>query len=149
MTKNIAESEWAVMRALWTLGAATSNELIQIMTEKKNWSSSTTKTIITRLHQKGLIADNGEARNRQYRPVITEVATMTTQLTALMHDMCAMKLGGSLNEAVQAVELSQADIQALIETLTTKLATAPTTVMCDCLPADCPADHHQHDGVKE
>ncbi|QBO35328.1 CopY/TcrY family copper transport repressor [Periweissella cryptocerci] len=143
MTKNIAESEWAVMRVLWTLGAANSNELVQIMAEKKHWSSSTTKTIITRLHNKALIVDDGEVRNRQYRPVIQEADTMTSQLTALMHDMCAMKVGTSLNEALDDVELSQDDISQLITKLNAKLVTAPQEVICDCLPAGC-NEKHQH-----
>ena len=40
----ITDSEWMVMRAIWTMGHATSRELIDAMNELEGWSASTTKT---------------------------------------------------------------------------------------------------------
>ena len=53
-TKNvtITDSEWMVMRAIWTMGHATSRELIDAMNELEGWSASTTKTLLHRLIQK-------------------------------------------------------------------------------------------------
>ncbi|MCB2621774.1 BlaI/MecI/CopY family transcriptional regulator, partial [Listeria monocytogenes] len=42
----ITESEWMVMRAIWTMGHATSRELIDAMYELEGWSASTTKTLL-------------------------------------------------------------------------------------------------------
>ncbi|GEA79446.1 hypothetical protein LDE04_16260 [Lactobacillus delbrueckii subsp. lactis] len=38
----ITDSEWMVMRAIWTMGHATSRELIDAMNELEGWSASTT-----------------------------------------------------------------------------------------------------------
>ena len=48
----ITDSEWMVMRAIWTMGHATSRELIDAMNELEGWSASTTKTLLHRLIQK-------------------------------------------------------------------------------------------------
>ena len=42
----ITDSEWMVMRAIWTMGHATSRELIDAMNELEGWSASTTKTLL-------------------------------------------------------------------------------------------------------
>ena len=42
----ITDSEWIVMRAIWTMGHATSRELIDAMNELEGWSASTTKTLL-------------------------------------------------------------------------------------------------------
>ena len=47
----ITDSEWMVMRAIWTMGHATSRELIDAMNELEGWSASTTKTLLHRLIQ--------------------------------------------------------------------------------------------------
>ena len=38
----ITDSEWMVMRAIWTMGHATSRELIDAMNELEGWSAPST-----------------------------------------------------------------------------------------------------------
>ena len=45
----ISNAEWEVMRVIWTLGQATSRQLIEIMEVKQNWKPATTKTLLGRL----------------------------------------------------------------------------------------------------
>lgn len=54
----ITDSEWMVMRAIWTMGHATSRELIDAMNELEGWSASTTKTLLHRLIQKQAVAQH-------------------------------------------------------------------------------------------
>jgi len=51
--------------------------------------------------------------------------------------MCAMHRGTTLVHTVDALDLSHDDVQALLQHLEKKLATAPQSVPCDCLPDDC------------
>lgn len=48
--KTMTASEWEVMRIIWTLGEATSRQLIRILGQKNKWSPSTVKTQIGRAH---------------------------------------------------------------------------------------------------
>ena len=50
----ITDSEWMVMKVIWTMGHATSRELIDAMNELEGWSASTTKTLLHRLIQNHL-----------------------------------------------------------------------------------------------
>lgn len=137
MNNIMAESEWSLMRVLWTIDDATSKQLSQIMAEKKAWSPSTTKTILKRLQDKQLIIDNGESRNRRFKPCVDEKEMMTDNLNSLLNDMCAMKIGDSLVAALVNRELSQDDINKLINMLEKKALNAPKHIMCNCLPENC------------
>ncbi|GMA69927.1 hypothetical protein GCM10025879_11730 [Leuconostoc litchii] len=53
MNKILTISEWEIMRVIWTLGEATSNQIIHIMYSKKKWQPSTVKTLLNRILQKG------------------------------------------------------------------------------------------------
>lgn len=55
----ITDSEWMVMKVIWTMGHATSRELIDTMNELEGWSASTTKTLLHRLIQKRAVAQHG------------------------------------------------------------------------------------------
>lgn len=48
----ITSSEWEVMRIIWTMGQATSNEVVHLLLNKMAWKASTVKTLISRLMQK-------------------------------------------------------------------------------------------------
>ncbi|MBM7543565.1 CopY/TcrY family copper transport repressor [Weissella beninensis] len=137
MNNLMAESEWSLMRVLWTISSATSKQLTNIMFQKKEWSSSTTKTILKRLQDKGLVTHNGENRNRIYTPCVEEKVMMASNLSNLLHDMCSMKVGDSLVTALTKCELSQTDIKNLINLLQEKAIKAPKTIACDCLPEHC------------
>ena len=72
----ITDSEWMVMRAIWTMGHATSRELIDAMNELEGWSASTTKTLLHRLIQKQAVAQHGGSRPFTYKPVVGEKESM-------------------------------------------------------------------------
>ena len=51
----ISQSEWEVMRIIWTLGPLTSSTLATILAEKMGWKVATTKTFLGRLVKKGAL----------------------------------------------------------------------------------------------
>ena len=52
MEINISEAEWEVMRVVWSNNQVTSKLVIEILKEKKSWSVSTIKTLLSRLVEK-------------------------------------------------------------------------------------------------
>ena len=146
MTNAISTSEWAILRVLWTLKGSTSRQLTDVMTRQKAWDPSTTKTLLRRLVDKGLVAVEGAVRKRIYKPTVLEKDLMTTHLQQAVTDMCAMKVGDALVDVLTETTLSQKDLATLITVLQQKLTDAPDTVACDCLPADCACTGgHSHD----
>ena len=51
----ITDAEWEVMRVIWTQGKTTSREVHTLLNEKKEWKSTTVKTLLSRLTDKGLV----------------------------------------------------------------------------------------------
>ncbi len=132
--KNMTTSEWEIMRVIWTLGEATSRQIIRVMRLKTDWSPSTIKTLITRLTNKSYLIDNGAVRDRLYKPTITEQDAMTNTLHQTINSMCAMCVGDAITNAIASTPLSRYDILRLQDILSQKLSTAPETVACNCMP---------------
>lgn len=44
----ITDAEWEVMRVIWTQGKTTSREVHTLLNEKKEWKSTTVKTLLSR-----------------------------------------------------------------------------------------------------
>ena len=68
----ISNAEWEIMRVIWTLGETTSRQIIEVLSDKKNWKPATTKTLIGRLVSKGYVGTRREGRAYIYYPVIKE-----------------------------------------------------------------------------
>lgn len=51
----ISESEWEIMKLIWKTNPLTSEQIINSLSDKMNWSTQTIKTFITRLIKKGAI----------------------------------------------------------------------------------------------
>ena len=67
---SITQSEWEVMRIIWTLGEVRTGQVIKELQGKKDWSDSTIKTLMRRLVQKGLLKTRKEGRCFVYKPTI-------------------------------------------------------------------------------
>jgi BlaI family penicillinase repressor len=68
----ISESESEVMRLLWKVSPLTSNEIINELSDRMNWSDQTIKTFINRLLNKEAIRFEKSGRNYNYYPVISQ-----------------------------------------------------------------------------
>ena len=68
----ISESEWEVMKLLWNSNPLTSDEIINELSGKKEWSKQTIKTFITRLNKKGAIYYERVGRSYEYYPTFSE-----------------------------------------------------------------------------
>jgi len=136
----ISDSEWTVMRVIWTLHQVTSRQLIDMMHETQGWSNSTTKTLLARLIKKEAVKQIGEHRPFVFEPAVTEKESMATAAIDLFDRMCAMRAGETIEQVINSRELSKDDIKQLQELLAAKAATAPEMVECNCLPdgnSDC------------
>lgn len=133
----ISQSEWEVMRVIWTLGGVSSHLLTQILAEKMNWKAATTKTFLGRLVKKGALQTEKHGREFFYTATIPEQSAMDETVQALFDHLCQMKVGTTIDHLLQHVTLSKTDIGTLQNQLTSMMATAPDQVDCNCLPADC------------
>lgn len=138
MTKGleITPAEWQVMRIVWTLGETTSNQIITILQRKVDWKPATVKTLLRRLVAKGALSTTRQGRSFIYRPFVAEQSTMNQVADDLFNSICEHCVGQTLNHVVDQAILSQDDIKRLQQTLKEKMATAPETVQCNCVPGE-------------
>ncbi|MBW1605070.1 CopY/TcrY family copper transport repressor [Lactobacillus sp. Sy-1] len=130
---SITDSEWCVMRIVWTLGQCTSRQIIDEMESKNDWKPSTTKTLITRLKNKGYLNTKKQGTGYLYSPNISEKDAMNAVSVSLFNNMCEMKVGKEIGTIIDNFAISKSDIQLLIDKLTAKQKDAPEKVNCNCL----------------
>lgn len=139
----ISQSEWEVMRIVWTLGPLTSSTLATILAEKMGWKVATTKTFLGRLVKKGALTTEKNGREFLYHTVVGEQESMDAAVAELFSHLCQMKIGTAINHLMTNVNLSKHDIEMLQQTLLTKQHDAPETVSCNCLPEGCKEAAHE------
>lgn len=145
MTKalEITPAEWRVMRIIWTLGEATSTEIVTILQRTVDWKPATVKTLLRRLVARGVLTTTRKGRAFVYHPLVGEQSTMDQVADELFQSICERCVGRTINHVVSHAVLSQDDIKQLQETLQGKLATAPEHVECNCVPGkDCRCHSH-------
>lgn len=134
--ETMSRAEWQVMRIIWTLGQATSKQVIDILERKTDWKAATIKTLIGRLQKKDFLQAEETNRPYIYKPLISEDMAIHQSVNDLFDNLCCMRKGQAINDLVENSDISQSDISELIQTLTEKAKTAPEEVDCDCLEAD-------------
>jgi len=134
--ETMSKAEWQVMRIIWTLGQATSKQVIDILEKKTDWKAATIKTLIIRLQKKNFLCADEANRPYIYKPLIAEDSAIDQSVNNLFDSICCMKKGQAINEIIDNSEISQSDIAEIIKNLTKKAKTAPEIVECNCLEAD-------------
>ncbi|WP_367342288.1 CopY/TcrY family copper transport repressor [Limosilactobacillus sp.] len=133
---DISPAEWQVMRVIWTRGSATSTELTKLLEDPFGWQAATVKTLLRRLVQKKILATRREGRAFRYIPLVEQQATISRAALQLFHNICAKRVGQTLADVIDQVDLSQSDIKSLQNLLQKKLQDAPKEVPCNCI--GCP-----------
>ncbi|GEO57583.1 CopY/TcrY family copper transport repressor [Companilactobacillus bobalius] len=134
--ETMSKAEWQVMRIIWTLGQATSKEVIDILERKTDWKSATIKTLIVRLQKKNFLKAEETKRPYVYKPLIDEDLAIHQSVNNLFDNLCCMRKGQAIKDLVQNSEISQSDISDIVGALNAKAQTAPEEVECNCLEAN-------------
>ena len=68
----ISEAEWEIMKIIWKKAPVGSDEIIQDLSSKKDWSSKTVKSFLNRLLNKEMIGYDKSGRSYLYHPLLSE-----------------------------------------------------------------------------
>lgn len=69
----IHETEWDLLDALWSAERATAREVSEALAKKRGWAVSTTKTLLDRMVQKGLVNARQVGNVWEYTPALRRV----------------------------------------------------------------------------
>jgi CopY/TcrY family copper transport repressor len=136
----ISQSEWETMRVIWTLGEANSHQVIEVLANKLDWKTSTTKTYLGRLVKKGALGTTKNGREFIYRPLIEEQVAMDHATNTLFSHLCQHKVGATLSSLIEKIDLSKSDLAMLASVVEQKAENAPEKVQCNCLSNHCDGD---------
>jgi BlaI family transcriptional regulator, penicillinase repressor len=114
----ISETEWEIMRVVWSRGPSSAGEIIQTLAgADPTWHPKTVKTYLTRLVRKKALGFRQEGRGYVYRPLVNE----TDCVTAASESFLGRVFGGSLKPMlahfVEHKKLSAQDIRELKDLL--------------------------------
>jgi len=116
----ISQSELDVMNVLWRESPLGSAEVVKRLETKKDWSSRTIKTLLSRLVDKGALTTEPEGRRFLYTPAISRdeyAGPATRNFAARLFGGRAAPLVAHLAEGDGLSDSDIAEIEALLEKL--------------------------------
>ncbi len=142
MEVNISEAEWEVMRVVWSNNQVTSKLVIEILQEKKSWSVSTIKTLLSRLVEKDMLQTEKIGNKFLYSAKCLENDCLEVLTTNFVRKFCAKKTKNIIKYAIEENNLSKNDIDEIIEILSKKRKTAKDIIPCNCIKGQCTCGNH-------
>lgn len=133
----ITDSEWEVMRVVWTRKKVTSKEIINILQEKKDWKPATAKTFIGRLVKKGALDTETVGNKFIYTAAISEEESLKSLKEGLFNHICNTAVGKTIADLIAEATLSHNDIAMIDEVLQAKKKDAVDEIICGCVPGQC------------
>ena len=116
----ISESEWLVMRVLWSNGPLTANEVVKELTGKTKWKPKTIKTLITRLMKKGAVKFEKEGRKYRYYPAVSQAECVRMERRSFVRRVYGGTTKPMLAAFLEDAKLSAEDISELRKILEQK-----------------------------
>lgn len=110
---NISNSEWLIMECLWDKAPLTVTQIAKMMEEETGWAKSTTKTLISRMENKGYLRYKKGGRARKYYPVIERKEVVLTETENFLSRLYNGSLGMMVNTLVDQNNLSRKEIEEL------------------------------------
>ena len=130
--ETITSSERVIMRVVWTLGKVSSRQVADSLTET-DWSPSTIKTLLARLEKKGFLLTTMQGNHKEYTACISENDASKDVGAKVKEQVCAMQVGTVVKEIIENNDISQTEINDIINLLNAKKENAPEYVECNCM----------------
>lgn len=109
----ISEAEWEVMKLIWKSNPLTSEEIINLLSDRMIWSAQTIKTFITRLIKKGAIGFEKKGRIYFYFPLLSEDECIRSENEFFLKKVYDGALNMLLTKFLEEEELTLEQIEEL------------------------------------
>jgi len=80
----LTDAEWKVMDIAWVQGRVTAREVLRAIGDDTGWAYTTTKTVMARLAEKGVLAVEMSGNTSIYTPLITREDARGTEVRSLL-----------------------------------------------------------------
>ncbi len=116
----ISDAEWDVMNVVWGKHPITSNEIVDILKEHRDWNHRTIRTMLNRLIRKGALAFEINGSAYLYRPAVTKAACVREESKSFLSRIFSGSPAPLLVHFVENTKLSRKEIQELKKLLSEK-----------------------------
>ncbi|OHB84472.1 MAG: transcriptional regulator [Planctomycetes bacterium RBG_19FT_COMBO_48_8] len=116
----ISESEWLVMRVLWSKSPLAAQEVFEQLDATTKWKPKTVKTLIDRLVKKGAVKYEKEGRRYMYSPAVGLDECVSTERRSFVRRVYGGITKPMLAAFLEDAELSANDISELKDILEQK-----------------------------
>ena len=120
MEKELSKSEWKVMKIVWSLKKAMAREVYSIACDEQNWSTTTVKTLLKRLVEKGYLNTTQIGNGFVYRPTHTAIVSLRAAADTLLSNALEGTTGPLLHHMLECTSLSETDLTELQKLLDDK-----------------------------
>ncbi|WP_010680966.1 BlaI/MecI/CopY family transcriptional regulator [Acetivibrio cellulolyticus] len=109
----ISESEWEVMKIIWKSNPTTSEEVIDQLSDHKDWTAQTIKTFLNRLVNKGALGFEKSGRIYKYYPILQEKDFVKTESKSFLKRIYNGALGMLVSNLLEEEELTDKELEEL------------------------------------
>lgn len=111
--EKISEAELVVMEALWEQSPLTANDVADRVTDARDWSAQTVKTLLSRLMAKDVIAADQDGRRFLYRPLVAREDYVASESGRLVNRLFGGRVSPLVAQLASQDQLSEDDIAEL------------------------------------
>lgn len=113
----ISETEWEIMKIVWSKGQCTANDILDSLNDAEHWHPKTARTLIGRLVKKRALTYKEDGRAYIYRPAISEAEAIAHYSQSFLERVFDGGLTPMLAHFVRNRRLSPTDLKELREVL--------------------------------
>lgn len=116
----ISDSEWLVMKVLWSSSPATTTDVVEALTPTIKWKLKTVLTLLNRLVKKGAVGYDKVGRAYHYYPLVSEKDCVRAENRSFLQRVYGGSIAPMLAHFVEDTKLSPSQIQELKDILERK-----------------------------
>ena len=109
----ISESEWLVMKLLWSDSPATANGIVESLAKTTTWKPKTIKTLLNRLVKKEALGYEKKGRTYHYYPLVAEAECVKAESYCFLRRVYGGATKPMLAAFLENEDLSREDIKEL------------------------------------
>lgn len=110
---HVSDAELVVLESLWEAYPRSSDEIIQAVSDRRDWKPSTVKTLIRRLHDKGALTRSRHGRGYRYAPAIAREAYVLEESRSLVDRLFGGRISPLVAQWASREGLNAEDTESL------------------------------------
>lgn len=109
----VSEAELDIMAVLWSEAPLAAADIAKRAPNRRDWSLTTVKTMLSRLVDKGALVAEADGRRFLYRPAVERDAVATAQAGRLIDRLFGGRVSPLVAHLAEARDFSPEDVAAL------------------------------------